>query len=559
MSLRPTRVRAAAWRITLVLAGVATAIGGSQHPSSDAEDSLRDELATMTSSDSWVFSHTMLALGTALLALGLWLGVRARSWPTSTRTALRMAAIGMSAYVVETLFHLASVVDSDALADGDAAPVAFTHVGLALFLYPLSGALFARLNVRLVRAVPFPEKFFGVLGVVAGVIHGASVPLTVVFPDAELTPMFAGAGMLLALWSVGIGLIGVGPTTTGERGGTPGDETAPRAATAARTESSDASGRSIAYRSAERRLWHSLGIEVRDYTTFLPRLGTRVRIQEVGSGRPTLFVHGGPNAGTTWAPLVARMPDQRSILLDRPGSGLSEPVDIDPGRLGEFADHLIVDLLDALELERADVVASSFGGFLALRAAAVAPHRFDRMVQMACPAGAPAMSVPPFMRAAAIAPLRSLITTIPPNERAARSMLRQIGHGASVDAGRFSPEFMSWYLSLQRHTDTMRNDLALVGSLVSVRGAVHPALTMSDEFLCGIDVPTFFYWGEDDPFGGVDVARKMIATMGDARLEMVPDAGHLPWLDDPARTARSVLGFLDADVDRPRPIGTVAT
>lgn len=201
--------RALHWRLAFVAAGAAMAIGGPMHPESDAKESLRDELATMTSGDTWVLSHSLLALGTALLAVGLWTAHRNRSWPASTARALRVAAVAMSLYVVETVFHLAARVDSDALASGDAAPVAFTHIGLSVVLYPVSGLAFAWLGVALFRAVSLPEKVFGVVGVVGGLVHATSVPLALLLPDAELTPAFASAGMLFAAWAIGTGVSGL--------------------------------------------------------------------------------------------------------------------------------------------------------------------------------------------------------------------------------------------------------------------------------------------------------------------------------------------------------------
>lgn len=198
------------WRIAFVLAGATMAFGGSQHPEGDARESLRDELATMTAGDTWVLSHVFLALGTALLAAGLWSAHRNRAWPSSTWRALHVCAITMSLYVIETVFHLASAVDSEALADGEAAPIAFVHVGLALVLYPVSGLTFAWLNTRVLRAATLPMKTFGVVGIIAGLLHAASVPLTVVRPDTEFSQVFAGAGMLLAIWSIGLGIGGLG-------------------------------------------------------------------------------------------------------------------------------------------------------------------------------------------------------------------------------------------------------------------------------------------------------------------------------------------------------------
>jgi pimeloyl-ACP methyl ester carboxylesterase len=532
------------WRFAFVLAGISMAVGGSNHPEGDAEDSLTGELATMTQDDSWVMAHSFLAGGTALLAIGLWLAHRNRSWPTSTRRALHVVAVTMSLYFVETIFHLASAVDSDALANGDTAPVAFAHVALAIVLYPLSGLTLAWLNSRVVLAATLPMKTFGVVGVVAGLLHAASVPLTLMFPDTEFSQVFASAGILTAVWCLGLGVGGLRGDASDDTQDCSDESEHPNGIGTTSATDPAAAHR---YRNAETALWASLGTQPTEREISLPRIGTLVRVQEFGDGDPILYLHGGPSAGTNWAPLAARIDGFRSIIVDRPGSGLSQPYDLTADDLEQFSDRFVIDILDALELDRVHVVASSFGGFLALRAAAVAPQRFDRMVQMACPAGAPGMAVPAFMRAAAIGPMRRLITTLPPSERAAHSILRQIGHGKTVDAGGISPQFMQWYLSLQRDTATMRNDMRLIGSLVSVTGKVHPALALTDELLCRIVVPTLFYWGADDPFGGADVARRTADLIAGAELQLVEDAGHLPWLDDPSQAAHAVTAFLQGD------------
>jgi uncharacterized membrane protein YozB (DUF420 family) len=201
------------WRLAFVAAGLTMAVGGPMHPESDAEDPLRQELATMASGDTWVLSHSLIALGTALLAAGLWLAVRHGSWPSATHRALRFAAIALSVYVVETIFHLATAVDVDALRDGEVAPVAFAHIALSVVLYPVSGLALAWLSVTLLRSVPFPHKLLAVAGLAGGLLHAVSVPLTLLFPDTELTPAFAGAGMLMAAWALGTGIAGFGPAT----------------------------------------------------------------------------------------------------------------------------------------------------------------------------------------------------------------------------------------------------------------------------------------------------------------------------------------------------------
>lgn len=115
------------------------------------------------------------------------------------------------------------------------------------------------------------------------------------------------------------------------------------------------------YRDAERRLWESVGVVPTEQRIHLARTEVTVRIQEVGEGPAVVFVHGGTVNGTSWAPLVARLEGFRCVMLDRPGCGLSDPLSTgfdDVQRLGTFADALVVDVLDALELDTAHVAAT---------------------------------------------------------------------------------------------------------------------------------------------------------------------------------------------------------
>jgi 2-hydroxy-6-oxonona-2,4-dienedioate hydrolase len=298
------------------------------------------------------------------------------------------------------------------------------------------------------------------------------------------------------------------------------------------------------YREAEATLWGTVGLAPSEHHVRLATTGTTVRVQEVGDGQPVLFIHGGPNAGSTWAPMVAHLAGFRCLLVDRPGTGLSAPYPITTTNLPRIGAAFVSDVLDGLGIDRAHVVASSFGGHLALRSAIAHPDRIGRMVQMACPALTEGDRIPAFMRLLTRGWIRRVVNALPPNERAARSILRQIGHGKSLDADRIPQAFLDWYLDLQRHTDTMRNDGEMIGQALPHRAE----LTLSDDQLAQAEVPTLFWWGSDDTFGGEDVARQLVGAMPHAELTMVPDAGHLPWLDDPAAAARATSAFLSAEV-----------
>ncbi|HEX5691458.1 MAG TPA: alpha/beta hydrolase, partial [Roseiflexaceae bacterium] len=130
------------------------------------------------------------------------------------------------------------------------------------------------------------------------------------------------------------------------------------------------------YREAERRLWMAcVGSLPSEHTVALPRLGSRVRLLEYGHGPTLLFVHGGPNAASTWAPLVKRLPDFRCVLLERPGCGLSELPATPAKRVRQQMVDLLDDALAALDSQPAAIVASSFGSFATLAFAVAQPAR----------------------------------------------------------------------------------------------------------------------------------------------------------------------------------------
>lgn len=276
----------------------------------------------------------------------------------------------------------------------------------------------------------------------------------------------------------------------------------------------------------------------------LARNRVTVRVQEVGDGPPAVFIHGANTSGLSWAALVARMLGFRCILVDRPGTGLSEALNepLDAESLPRLADTLVVDVLDALGLPSAHVVGNSYGGYIALRSAAAHPDRVDRVVLFSWPAGAETDRVPFFMRLAGIPGLSRLTVAIPPNERMVRFLFGSMGHGPSLAAGKLENDVEA-YLGLLRYTDTMRNELSPARVFVSPLRGLDRVL-LPDETIRSVTAPVFLLWGENDPFGGEAAARRLLALLPNAELELMPGAGHAPWLDDVEHCANVANAFL---------------
>lgn len=302
------------------------------------------------------------------------------------------------------------------------------------------------------------------------------------------------------------------------------------------------------FRAAERALWQSVDVAPDESWVRLPD-GGNVRVQTVGEGPPVLFIHGGSSSGANWAPLVARMQQFRCLIIDRPGCGLSDPVDggsrvADIADLEDLADRLCADILDGLGIDRAHVIATSMGGYFALRGAAAHTERVDKIVEIAWMMGAPMGSAPLSMRFAAIPGLGMLMTKVPPTRFAVKMILKQIGLGRAMEAERVTDEFLDWFIALLRHTDTMANEIRAMPKVITPISGINQRMVLSDELIGRIGAPVLFVWGGEDPIGGAAVATPFADKFTDATLEMLPLAGHAPWVDDPDSCATLAIDFL---------------
>jgi len=295
------------------------------------------------------------------------------------------------------------------------------------------------------------------------------------------------------------------------------------------------------YLTAETRLWQHYGLAPRTRFVEISRPHARLRMLEVGSGRPVLFVHGTVGPGS-WPSLVAGMPGFRSLVIDRPGWGLSSPVEYPRGRYRAYVADLMAGLLDGLDIDRVDLVGGSIGDVWAL---SLAEHHPDRVGRIVLLGGGPIVSevrVPGVIRALA-SPVGALMVRLPVTEDRLRSILRESGHGASLEDGRVPDEFFAWRLAVATDTASMRHERAMVRGIVRGSGW-RPGFMFEDDQLGLIEQPTLLVYGTADPTGSVDIWRRVIDALPDGELQLMEGAGHHPWFEDVQQVATSVGGFL---------------
>ena len=136
------------------------------------------------------------------------------------------------------------------------------------------------------------------------------------------------------------------------------------------------------------------------------------------------------------------------------------------------------------------------------------------------------------------------LTRVPPTRATVRAIFRQIGLADALAAGRISDEAIEWFRSMLRDTDTMRNELRTNPPIITPLRGLNRDVLFTDALLGSLTVPVMFAWGTADPFGGRATAGAFAARIPDARLELLPGAGHAPWMDDPEGVARLTAAFL---------------
>lgn len=228
--------------------------------------------------------------------------------------------------------------------------------------------------------------------------------------------------------------------------------------------------------------------------------GRRIPYQVVGSGDPVVLVHGLAGSTRWWQRNVAALAGAHSVyLLNLPGFGgfrLSWPgFRAFPGRGERFSLEAAAEWLggwiEAVGIAPCHIVAHSMGGHITIRLAARRPEMVRRLVLVA-----PAL----------VAGRRTLLSYPP----------------ALIAAGRAaSPSFLP-ILAL----DTLRAGPFTM--LTATRSLFRHDVEAE---LRHVGAPTLLIWGDRDALVPPDWAPIVQAGLSDARLLLLPGAGHVAQYD----------------------------
>jgi pimeloyl-ACP methyl ester carboxylesterase len=259
----------------------------------------------------------------------------------------------------------------------------------------------------------------------------------------------------------------------------------------------------------------------------------RLSTLEAGSGAPVVALHGlGATKGSFLPTVAALSKGFRVIAVDLPGFGDSDkPIgaSYDAG----FLARAVVDLLDALELNRAHVIGNSLGGRIALEVGLAHPDRVDRLALL-CPSLAWRRERPwaPVIRL--LRPELGLVQLAPRPivEGIVRRMIPGADEGwtaAGVD------EFLRAYLT--RAGRAAFYAAARQIYLEEPHGA--------DGFwsrLRGLQPDALFVWGRRDRLVPIAFARHVGDALPGARHVQL-DCGHVPQIERARQTHDAVGEF----------------
>jgi 3-oxoadipate enol-lactonase len=245
-------------------------------------------------------------------------------------------------------------------------------------------------------------------------------------------------------------------------------------------------------------------------------------------GEPVLMIMGLAASSRMWfrlAPHVAAR--HRVILIDNRGTG-----DSPPARPGLTMTTLARDAADALDdagVDSAHVIGASMGGMIAQHLALDHRDRVRSLV-LACTTPGGRRGAPPWRMLAASA-LRPLV-----GSRRAFPIVAPTLYSAKTRTD---------------HQDRLREDLELraadgtpMRTIYAQMGAIagHDTRERLSE-LAGI--PTLVLHGAEDVLIPPDRGRDLAALIPGARLELLPECGHLIGTDAEERAAEVILAHLE--------------
>lgn len=266
--------------------------------------------------------------------------------------------------------------------------------------------------------------------------------------------------------------------------------------------------------------------------------GIRTNYHDVGDGFPLLMIHGSGPGVSAWANWRLVMPElakrSRVIAPDMVGFGFTDRPAGQKYDMDVWVEQA-VGLLDALGIERADLVGNSFGGALALALTIRHPQRVRRLVLMGS-VGVPFEITEGLDAVWGYEPsfenMRRIMDYFAWDRSLVNDELAKLRYEASIRPG-FQESFSAMFPApRQRWVD------AMTSSEADIRAIPHETLVIH---------------GRDDQVIPLSTSLTLANWISRAQLHVFGRCGHWTQIEHSARFARLVGDFLaEAQADEPK-------
>ncbi len=267
--------------------------------------------------------------------------------------------------------------------------------------------------------------------------------------------------------------------------------------------------------------------------------GHRVAYRSGGSGPVIMLAHGITSTSATWERVLPALARRFTVIApDLLGHGQSAKPRGDYS-LGAYASGLR-DILVALGHDRATFVGHSLGGGVAMQLAYQFPERCERLVLVSSGGLGRELSV--LLRAATLPGSEWVIPVLASRGllgagRAVGMTLERMGLRAGTDIAQMARGHASL---ADRETRA-----AFVHTLRTIVDPSGQRVQANDRLYLAEHIPFLLVWGERDSMIPVAHGRAAHALVPTSRLEVFPEAGHFPHLDEPQRFIEVLGDFMD--------------
>ncbi len=262
--------------------------------------------------------------------------------------------------------------------------------------------------------------------------------------------------------------------------------------------------------------------------------GVSLAVEVDGAGPPVLLVHGFGGAKEDFADHVPALAERATVVwFDHRGHGESDhPADEAAYSLDRLAADTVA-VAGALGFERFRLLGHSMGGMVVRRVVLASPERVERLVLMDTSSGPPAGIDP-----------RSVDVGISIAREDGMAVLKVVQDEASMLGTPAHQRVLAERPGYREFED--RKWAALSQEMWIALAAELARQPDQLEAMRAVSCATLVIVGEQDtPF--LASSRAMADVIPDARLVVVPDAGHSPQFENPPVWFAAVAGFLQAE------------